>query len=47
MISRFAGGKELESWESLDRFVIARQLAPGWVQLQLRAIEKQMVKDRP
>ena len=47
VIVRIVNGKEVEVWEVFDRFTIASQLAPGWAQVLLRLIEKQMLKDRP
>ncbi len=46
-ISRLADGKEVEAWDLFDVFEIALQLAPGWANVLLRLIQKQMVKDRP
>jgi predicted SnoaL-like aldol condensation-catalyzing enzyme len=47
IISRFASGKEVETWDIYDRFTLALQLAPGLAKAMLRFVEKQMVKDRP
>jgi len=47
IISRMANGKEIEAWEIFDRYTLAQQLAPGFVQLMLKFVETQMVKDRP